>query len=174
MFGDSLTTSPSYASPLALWLNAHAYQELATGGWTATQLLAGIQGSSIPAAVDTSVVVIGINDVIGGVAEATIKSNLTAIEAALPDPHFVTIPPFGNASSWDLTAEALRDTINTWMLANLDNVTDIEGIVGDEDPTQPVLLSAYDGGDGLHWNHDCDRRVAEALFFDGYGGQVLA
>lgn len=168
MFGDSLTTSASYASPLAQRLNINGFRELATGGWSSTQLLAGIQGSSIPDEITTSVVCIGINDVIAGTAEATIEANLAAIEAALPDATFITIPPFGNYTSWDSGKEAARAAVNAWMLTNLTNVVDIELVIGDGDPSQPVLLAAYDSGDGLHWNEDCNERVAEYVTFEGY------
>lgn len=168
VFGDSLTTSPSYASPLAQRLNVNGFRELATGGWSSTQLLAAIEGSSIPAEVTTSVICVGVNDVLASVSASTIQANLAAIEALVPDAHFVTIPPCGNYTSWTSGKESVRQAVNTWMLANLANVTNIETVIGDSDPSQPVLLAQYDQGDGLHWNEAGDRRVAEELALRGY------
>lgn len=172
MFGDSLTTSASYASPLSQRLNLNGFRELAAGGWSSTQLLTAIGESSIPSEVTTSVIQIGVNDVLAGTAAGTIQANLAAIEAALPDAHFMTIPPCGNYTSWTSGREAVRQAVNAWMVANLGNVTNIELVIGDGDPSQPVLLADYDFGDGLHWNEAGDRRVAEYVAAVGYGGTV--
>lgn len=168
MFGDSLTTSASYASPLAQRLNLNGFREVATGGWSSTQLLAAI-GSTDLSEVTTSVICVGVNDVLASVSASTIQANLAAIEALLPDAHFITIPPCGNYTSWTSGKEAIRQAVNSWMLSNLGNVTDIELVIGDGDGDQPVLLAEYDSGDGLHWNEAGDRRVAEYVAFEGYG-----
>ena len=172
MFGDSLTTSPSYASLLAWRLNVATFTEVATGGWTSTNLLTAVQAT--PPTVGHSVVLIGANDVLNGVAAATIEANLTAIAATMDDPHFVCILPCGNHASWSAGKEAVRVAVNTWIKANLPLYTDAEAILGDSHPTQPVLRAQYDSGDGLHINGSGDLVLAEAIFNQGYGSVALA
>lgn len=118
-------------------------------------------------------ILIGVNDILGDVALATVEANLTAIAAALPSPHFATVPPFGNHASWTSGREANRKTLNTWIKANLPHVTDLETIVGDGDGTQARLLAGYDSGDGLHWNDPGDRRAAEAMFVSSFANRRL-
>lgn len=154
-------------------LGAEGFQELATGGWTSSQLLTAIQGSSIPAAVRHSMIVIGVNDILGDVVLATVEANLTAIAAALPDPHFATVPAFGNHASWTSGRETNRKALNTWIKANLPHVTDLETILGDGNGTQARLLAGFDSGDGLHWNEAGDRRAAESMFESSFGNVRL-
>lgn len=171
MFGDSLTTSPSYASLLEWRLNAGGLEVVATGGWTSTQLLSSLRAT--PPDVDESVVLIGSNDVLNGVAAAAIEANLTALNAALPNAHFVTIPPCGNYAGWTAGKETVRQAVNTWIKANLPGYTDIELVLGDGDPSQPVLLAQYDSGDGLHPNGDGDIALSEAIFAQSFASVAL-
>ncbi|MGE0057009.1 MAG: GDSL-type esterase/lipase family protein [Dehalococcoidia bacterium] len=171
-FGDSISTAPSYADPLAQLLGV-GYGEQAIGGYKTSDLLAFLK----PAHIDpytNSVLLCGINDVIQGVSAATIEANLTLLIAELNNPVVVCLLPFGNYASWDAGKEAVRVAVNTWIKANVATYVDAELVMGDGDGSQPVLLAEYDSGDGLHPNADGNTALAEAIFEQGFGSEALA
>lgn len=111
-----------------------------------------------------SVILIGTND-LGSMTAAETIANLDAIAALVPNPHFVTILPFGNAADWTAPKEAKRQTINANIRARAGSA-DVESAMADlTNPAQPVLKASYDFGDGRHLNHAAgDPALAAAIF----------
>ncbi len=75
-----------------------------------------------------------------------------------------TITPFGGHSYYTPAHEAVRQAVNTWIRtsSNFDGVLDFDAVVRNP-VTQTNLLSAYDGGDGLHLNAAGYRALANAI-----------
>lgn len=170
-FGDSISTAPSYADPLAVLLNV-GYGEQAIGGYKTSDLLAYLKPSYISPYTD-SVLLCGINDVLNSVSAATIEANLALLIAQLNNPVVVCLLPFGNYSGWDAGKEAVRVAVNAWIKANVANYVDAELVMGDGDGSQPVMLAEYDSGDGLHPNDDGNAALAQAIFEQGYNSTPL-
>lgn len=172
-FGDSITTSPSYSAPLSWALNV-PWVEVAQDGAPTSTLLSLMQASSLTASADESVILCGINDVNANVSAAVIEANLAAIGALVHNPHYVTILPYGNHVGWTSGRETVRQAVNDWIKANTSNYTDAEAAMGDLTmPSQPVLKSAYDSGDGLHPNDAGNTALAGAIFAQGFDSEAL-
>lgn len=171
-FGDSITASPSYLAPLAASLGVQ-HVEYAPGGYKTSDLLLGLGPQAAREVATQSVLLCGINDVINDVAAATIEANLALLMAQLTNPHVVCLLPFGNHADWTGGREAVRVAVNDWIKFNTANYTDAELVMGDGDPTQPVLLPAYDSGDGLHLSTDGDTALAGAIFAQSFEGVAL-
>lgn len=171
-FGDSISTAPSYADPLAQLLHV-GYGEQAIGGYKTSDLIAYLKPSMTERYSD-SVLLCGINDVIQSVSAATIEANLTLLIAQLNNPVVVCLLPFGNYSGWTSGKEAVRVAVNTWIKANVAHYVDAESVMGDlSTPSQPVLKAAYDSGDGLHPNDAGNTALAGAIFAQGFGSEAL-
>lgn len=171
-FGDSITASPSYLTALSASLGVE-HVEYAFGGYKTSDLLLGLPPQAAREQATNSVLLCGINDVLNSIAAATIEANLTLLMAMLNNPVVVCILPFGNNAGWTAPKEAIRVAVNDWIKANVVNYVDAELVIGDGDPTQPVILPAYDSGDGLHLSTDGDTALAGAIFSQGFGSVAL-
>lgn len=161
-FGDSISTAPSYADPLALLIEA-GFGEQAIGGYKTSDLIAYLK-PSMTSLYSHSVLLCGINDIIQGVAAATTQANLATLISMLNNPVVVCLLPFGNYTSWDSDKEAKRVAINDWIKANADHWIDLDAALGDGSPTQPALIAEYDSGDGLHPSAAGNTRMASELY----------
>ena len=103
----------------------------------------------------------GINDVIGGIVEATINSafdaRMTAALAAGTNRRVIVIniSPFGNASGWTAPRQTTAENVNAHMASFVASnpttarLIDAYSLLGV--PAAPTkMLAAYDPGDGLH------------------------
>ncbi|TXH51432.1 MAG: hypothetical protein E6Q97_18410 [Desulfurellales bacterium] len=167
-FGDSISTAPSYADPLAQLLGV-GYGEQAIGGYKTSDLLAYLKPSMTSRYTD-SVLLCGINDVIQSVSAATIEANLTLLLAQLNNPVVVCLLPFGNYAGWTSGKEAVRVAVNDWIRANVAHYVDAETVMG----TAGALKPAYDLGDGLHPNDAGNSALAQAIFEQGFNSTPLA
>ena len=154
--GDSLTNS--YTSYLDVRL-PDTFLALNGGisGNTTTQMAARA-AHDIPAGTNYVVVLGGVNDVLGGVAAATIEANLQAIYTAAHAVGAVvvavTILPCKANALWTAGKQVVLDAVNAWIAAtatSVDHIIDaytlMENTAGDD-----LLKAAYDSGDGLHPN----------------------
>lgn len=170
-FGDSMTRNPSYAAPLSYALNA-PFAVVAQAGASSSVLISLIQASTVPTEVDESVVLIGTNDLATLTAAETI-ANLQAIAGLVPNPHFVTILPFGNAVDWTAAKETKRQTINAWIKTQAGH-TDAEATMGDlTDPAQPILKAANDSGDGRHLSPAGNNALAAVIYAQSFSSVPL-
>lgn len=171
-FGDSITTAPSYADPLAVLLNA-GYYEIAEAGYRTDQILTLATPAAIQQ-VNHSIILMGINDVLQDVSAATIEANLATLMGLVPDPVVCTLMPFGGYTGWTSGREAVRVAVNTWIKANAATYVDLELVMGDGDPTQPSLLPETETVDGLHPGAAGNVMMADAQFAQGFGSVALA
>lgn len=163
-FGDSMTTSPSYAEPLANLLG-RPWTEDGVAGYKTADLLPYIAPRAPRQIATDSVLLIGANDVIASVAAATIEANITALRALLHSPVSVCILPFANYAGWTAPKEAIRVAVNAWIVANIPDFVDAEAVMAEGNP--PALKAVYDSGDGLHPNTAGYAALAQAIYDQG-------
>lgn len=141
------------------------YAEWAVAGYTSTNLIAYLKNNTMVDGYGDRVLLIGINDVLTDVSAATIEANLTTLIATLHSPVVICLLPFGNYSGWTSGREAVRQTVNTWIKANVARYVDAETAMADlSTPSQPKLKASYDSGDGLHPNATGNSALADAIF----------
>lgn len=154
--GDSITNS--YAAYLRSRLPTH-WKTLNGGiaGEITAQMLTRF-AYTVRAGTAYVVILGGVNDVLGGVAAATIEANLqamyTAAQAVGATVVAVTITPCKANALWSAGKQTVLDAVNAWIL---NTATDVDVRIDaysvmENTPGDDLLKAAYDSGDGLHPN----------------------
>jgi lysophospholipase L1-like esterase len=155
--GDSLTYAGTYeAQLLSLLGSLWTVTNNGIGGNTTTQMLARFSADCLTGGAEYIVIWGGVNDVLTGVAAATIESNLqamyTAAQASGKTVVSINISPCKNFATWDAGKQTVLDAVNTWIAGTATGIDyKIDAYTLLEDPgAADTLLAAYDSGDHLH------------------------
>lgn len=169
--GDSLSVSTEYPTRLALLFDSAVWQVVGNGisGISAVQLSSYILRSST-ASDHYAVVLVGINDIVSGVAAATIEAALQTIYTALKTAGrtvvAVEILPWKANAGWSAGKQTVTDDVNTWINATAINVDYIIPAYAamENTPGDDLLKAAYDSGDGLHPNVTGQNALSSVIF----------
>jgi len=155
--GDSLTTG--YIQYIRLTNKRTTFLDKGVGGNTSAQVLARFSADVVTTGGTHCIIFVGINDILGGVVSAAgIMANISAcVDIADANGIGVTlseVSPCGTHTSWtegiQTKIEELNALINAYGSANGIRVAPMYN--GMLSPGTDNLLTAYDNGDGLHFN----------------------
>ena len=165
--GDSITTGDY---PTHLWglLAKSRIVDAGVNGNKTSDVLLRLATDVIPENPAAVTLLVGINDLIQGVTQATIQANiLLIVERLVTAGIFVvvsTLTPCKGYANWSEAMQTTIDEINTWILTTvdaLDGVAAVDNYTPLEDPANlDALLPAYDYGDHLHPGDAADPVIA--------------
>lgn len=171
--GASFVEQDNFAHLQGLMGGRRLWIEKGVGGERSDQISARLTADVLD--LDPLLVLIdsGMNDVIQGVAAATIQATNQAMyeacDAAGIEVVICTMQPWANYSGYNATEEAVRVAMNDWVKTRGRPYFDYDLAIGDR-ASPPALRSNYDSGDGIHTNVAGRVAVSAACFRQAFGG----
>lgn len=174
--GDSITDGSGKNPPYPEYLGELTTMPTTNGGYTgygSGQLLSLWNSTYASGAFTFVSLLMGVNDVYGGVAAQTVKDNiediaLSAIAEGAKAVYIFTLTPCGEYDGWTETMQSKVEDVNDWILNTASTLNPkihaINIYATLEDTETPTYLAdAYDSGDHLHPNQAFTDLMASEL-----------